>query len=483
MPMRKPVLILLLFMVFLAGCRKPGPDRPVSGFADVSRVASGKAVAVMMTAYRTTLFADGQDRSLLRIALTDSAGREITSASDTCRIYVDGDAQITPYGKKEILPVLTDTAGKEYAHCILEGGLCFLDLHAGKVPGKIKVEVACDTLWRSSHEIHSIPADMALLKPSKDQLRMPSRPVGRMIGADISFLPQLESRGMKFYDRGTEKDAMAILKDHGFNYIRLRIFVNPEKGKGYSPVEGFCDLQHSLAMARRIYDAGMNILLNFHYSDYWADPQQQNKPESWAALSFEALKDTMRTYTRDVLSAFSRQGTPVAMVQVGNEVNHGLLWPDGHISRMDNLAGLLRAGVEGVREADTSMLVMMHIALGGQNEEAVFWLDNMIARGVTFDVIGLSYYPRWHGTLDDLEANLADLAGRYHKYVNVVEYAAFRKEVNEIVFRLPGEMGKGTCIWEPLGWWVGLFDREGNATNEILIYNKLRENYLINPKP
>jgi beta-galactosidase len=322
-----------------------------------------------------------------------------------------------------------------------------------------------------------------LLKPDEDQIKKPVKTVDRMIGADISFLPQLEDRGAKFYDRGTEKDAIEILRDHGFNFIRLRIFVNPEKEKGYAPGEGYCGLAYTLKMARRIHDAGMSILLNFHYSDYWADPQQQNKPEAWAALDFETLKDTLRNYTRDVLLAFARQGTPPAMVQVGNEVNHGLLWPDGHISQLDNLAELLQAGVQGVQDADPEIPVMMHIALGGQNEEAVFWLDNMIARGVTFDVIGLSYYPRWHGTLDDLKANLLDLTERYHKYVNVVEYSAFRKEVNEIVFSLPDDMGRGTCIWEPLGWWVGLFDREGRAKNEILVYDELRDSYLINPQP
>jgi beta-galactosidase len=407
----------------------------------------------MMTAYRTTILADGQDRALLRVALTDSAGREITSAAGMIRIYVDGDARITLTGQKDPLTSQTDTAGRQYSETRLANGLCYLDLYAGTVPGKVKVEVMADTLWPSSHEIHTIPADVALLKPDPGQIVKPGKTIDRMIGADISFLPQLESRGLKFFDQGVEKDAIEILRDHGFNYIRLRIFVNPENENGYAPGEGYCGLAYTLGMAKRIHEAGMKILLNFHYSDYWADPQQQYKPEAWAELDFESLKDTLRAYTADVLRAFSAQGTPPAMVQVGNEVNHGLLWPDGHISQPDKLAELLRAGVEGVLAVDPEMPVMMHIALGGQNEEAVFWLDNMIARGVPFDVIGLSYYPRWHGTLDDLKANLLDLTERYHKYVNVVEYSIFRKEVNEIVFSLPEDMGKGTCIWEPLGRW------------------------------
>ena len=158
----------------------------------------------------------------------------------------------------------------------------------------------------------------------------------------------------------------------------------------------------------------------------------------------------MRTYTERSLRAFIAQGTPVAMVQVGNEINHGLLWPDGHISRLEALSELLKAGTEGVRAADPEIPVMMHLAVGGQNEEAIFWLNNMIARGVDFDIIGISYYPGWHGTLDDLFYNLNDLVTRYNKPVNIVEYSDFRREVNQIVFGLPDDLGKGSCIWEPL---------------------------------
>jgi hypothetical protein len=120
----------------------------------------------------------------------------------------------------------------------------------------------------------------------------------------------------------------------------------------------------------------------------------------------------------------------------------------------------------------------MHIALGGQNAEARFWLDNMIARGVQFDLIGLSYYPRWHGTLEDLSANLHDLIARYHKPVNVVEYSDFKRPVHEIVFGLPGDMGKGAAIWEPLGWRSGLFDREGNVTAGMRVFDSLRAEFL-----
>lgn len=121
---------------------------------------------------------------------------------------------------------------------------------------------------------------------------------------------------------------------------------------------------------------------------------------------------------------------------------------------------------------------MMHIALGGQNDEARFWLDNMLARGVKFDVIGIPYYPRWHGTLEDLHSNLHDLADRYNKPVNVVEYNDFKRTVNDIVFDLPDDMGRGTTIWEPLGFRSGLFDRQGNVTDLIDVYDELNAIYV-----
>jgi beta-galactosidase len=235
-------------------------------------------------------------------------------------------------------------------------------------------------------------------------------------------------------------------------------------------------------MATRIKDAGMKMLLDFHYSDYWADPQQQYKPHAWADLDFETLKDSVKTYTIKVLLALKQQGTFPAMVQIGNEINHGILWPDGHISHPDQLADLLKAGVEGVETVDKRLPVMMHLALGGQNDEALFWLDNMIARGVRFDIIGLSYYPRWHGTLADLKSNLRDLASRYNKPVIVAEYSDYKREVHDIIFSLPGDLGKGACIWEPLGWRSGLFDRNGEASGLFSVYDKLKENYLTLPE-
>lgn len=308
----------------------------------------------------------------------------------------------------------------------------------------------------------------------------PSADTARMLGADISFLPQLEARGEKFSVDGTQQDAIAILKEHGFNYIRLRIFVDPAAPKGYSPGKGFCDLRHTEEMARRIQKAHMGFLLDFHYSDTWADPSKQYKPAVWQHDDFAGLKRDIYRYTDSVISALKAQGTPPGIVQVGNEINHGMLWPDGRIDHPDTLAAFLRTAVSAVRAADPSIRIMLHIADGGQNAESRSFLDKMIARHVSFDLIGESYYPQWHGTLDDLRRNLTDLAGRYHQPIVVVEYSQHKKEVNDIVFGLPGHKGLGTFIWEPLNTWEALFDRQGGAKDSLLsIYPQVAAQYHI----
>jgi arabinogalactan endo-1,4-beta-galactosidase len=299
----------------------------------------------------------------------------------------------------------------------------------------------------------------------------PKRIPGKILGADISFLPQLEARGKKFYDHGVEKDAILILKDHGFNYIRLRIFNNPSADSGYSPDKGFCDLEHTLEMARRIKAAGMKFLLDFHYSDNWADPGKQFKPYAWRTYSFPQIKGELRSFTSFVLQNLKEQNTLPDMVQIGNEINHGIVWPDAEFSHVDKLADLLKSGIAGVRDVDSNVLIMLHIALGGQLEESRSFLDSILKRGVQFDIIGESYYPKWHGTIADLKKNLEFLADNYKQDVVVVEYSEFKQEVNDIAFHLPNNKGKGSFIWEPLNTWDAIFDKDGNANEKILVYD------------
>jgi arabinogalactan endo-1,4-beta-galactosidase len=295
-----------------------------------------------------------------------------------------------------------------------------------------------------------------------------------IVGADISWLQQQEDEGKRFSEHGVERDLLAILKDHGFNWIRLRLFNDPRADRGYSK-SGYCDLNHTLAMARRIKSAGFSLLLDFHYSDTWADPAHQRKPAAWADLHGAELEKAVHDYTRDVLAALKKQGTPADMVQIGNEISSGFLWPDGQVwttHRWDTFCGLLKAGLAGAKEADPSVHRMLHLALGGQNAKSRAFLDPIVAQGVEFDVIGQSYYPKWHGTLDDLKSNLTDLAARYHHDVIVVEYSVPNvTEINAIVRSLPDGRGLGAFIWEPIKWnGPALFDPTGRAKPEILAY-------------
>jgi arabinogalactan endo-1,4-beta-galactosidase len=176
-------------------------------------------------------------------------------------------------------------------------------------------------------------------------------------------------------------------------------------------------------MAKRLQANRIKLLVDFHYSDSWADPSKQNKPAAWSALDFERLKRALYEHTFDVCDRLKAQGTPPDMVQLGNEINSGMLWPDGHSNNWDNLAELLKEGFRAVKDCSPSTIVMLHIAEGGDNQLARWWFDNAIERSVPFDVIGISYYPYWHGTLLDLQNNLNHIALRYDKDIVVVETA------------------------------------------------------------
>ena len=301
----------------------------------------------------------------------------------------------------------------------------------------------------------------------------------KILGADISFLPQLEARGIKFTDNGVQKDAILILKDHGFNYIRLRIFNDPAADSGYSPHQGFCDLEHTKQMAKRIKAADMKFLLDFHYSDTWADPGKQFKPAAWKDLNIFLLAQAVHDYTVQVLTALQQQNTLPDMVQVGNEINHGILWPDGNVNQINYLASLLSAGTKAVREVDPKIKVMLHIACGGQNEESRALLDSMIDRNISFDVIGQSYYPKWHGTIADLQNNLNDLSKRFKQDIIVVEYSEHKQEVNDIAFGIQNKKMIGTFIWEPLNTWEKIFDKDGTSNKLIAVYDDIKAKYLV----
>jgi arabinogalactan endo-1,4-beta-galactosidase len=440
----------------------------------VSAQTTEPAAEIVVTPYKTTMLANGKDEARIKITAIDKNGKEVNTAQNQIDFVITGDASIT-----------TITNGKDKAHYPgkaphedLYNGQLTLILKAGKNKGIVKFEATAAGLKAGSTEIHTIQPGIAHPVTTGAPIAGNAIIKDKILGADISFLPQLESRGIKFTDiNGKEGDAIQILKYHGFNYIRLRIFDHPEQPKGYSPNKGFCDLPHTLQMAKRIKDAGMKFLLDFHYSDTWADPQRQDIPQAWAQADFKTLTDSVYTYTKMVLQTLKGQGTLPDMVQIGNEINHGMIWPDGAVNNLDSLATLIYAGVRATKEVDPQMAIMLHIALGGQNDEARFFIDNMLQRKVPFDVIGLSYYPKWHGTPADLQSNMADLARRYHKYVMVAEYSQLKQQVNDIAFTAPGDKALGSFIWEPLNTWESVFDKTGKANQLLDVYPGIAKKY------
>jgi beta-galactosidase len=445
---------------------------------------TGVPVEVVMTPYKTTMLADGQDVSVINLSAVDQQGREVPDANNMIRFVISGPGKIIGVGNG-------DPSSHEPDKCVdgawqrsLFNGKCQVIVQSTGAVGIIKFEAKAASLFTGSTDIITVsPASVSTVNIDKNyELKGEAakpREATKMVGADISFLPQLEDRGLKFSDNGVQKDAILILKDHGFNYVRLRIFNDPARDSGgYSPKRGFCDLEHTKQMAKRVKAAGMKLLLDFHYSDTWADPGKQYKPAAWKNLSFEDLKKALYDYTKKVMQELKDQGTVPDMVQAGNEINHGMVWPEGNVNNPDGLAQLINAGTAAVKSVDPNVVMMLHVALGGQNHESVNFIDNMIARGVSFDVIGESYYPKWHGTLDDLRDNLNDLVRRYNKDVIVVEYSALKEEVNKIAFELPDGKGKGTCIWEPLSTWERIFGNDGKSNELIKVYDELKNKYL-----
>ncbi len=236
-------------------------------------------------------------------------------------------------------------------------------------------------------------------------------------GADISSLKKSEDKGGRYRDAdGAPALALDVLHDHGLNYARLRVWVD-------SP-DGYHGRAQLLEMAQRLKAAGLELLVDFHYADSWADPGKQPKPRAWEDLDFTGLRAAVYAHTAEICNSLAAQGTPPAMVQIGNEITNGMLWPDGKNDRsFEPLAALLEAGIRAVHETVPEARVMLHVDNGGNNALYRWWFDNVLAQHVPFDLIGVSYYPYWHGTLADLQNNLDDIARRYGKDIVVVETA------------------------------------------------------------
>ena len=334
-------------------------------------------------------------------------------------------------------------------------------------------------------------------------------------GVDISSLPEHLDGREKFYTAdGRCVDPFELLKENNINSVRLRIWNDPglvEDAKGY------CDLGHTIWMAKKIKENDMHFMLDFHYSDFWADPGQQRKPHAWENLGFEELKEAVYTYTRDVLRTMEQEGCLPDIVQVGNEIRSGMLFPDGAVPNYKNLAELINAGIHAVREVSRDISVMIHLDQGGRFFYLKEWFDAVFAAGMEpIDAIGISFYSFWHGTFMDLKSSMEQLIERYQLPVYVVETAhpwrhcegehvsadlmktaglpagqEEQKKSLSLIMQIASEASKehptGVYYWEPLcipgrtyGTWdenMGMLDEHGKALCSFEAYRDFNPMY------
>lgn len=247
---------------------------------------------------------------------------------------------------------------------------------------------------------------------------------GMDFGADLSFTPQELAAGAHFTYNGHSGTPVTIMHEAGANYVRMRLWADPPAG--------YSDLATDLALARQVHAAGMKIYLDIMYSDFWADPTKQNIPAAWAGQGLAQLTATVKSYTTSVVSSFAKQGTPVDMVSIGNEIRNGILWPIGEINcdsgstcgGWANFTQLLKAGVAGANAGNPGghrLLILMHYDQGGSEALSQTFYSQLESYGVPFDVIGLSYYPFFHGPLAAMRANVDNLATTFHKPIVISE--------------------------------------------------------------
>ena len=367
-------------------------------------------------------------------------------------------------------------------------------------------------------------------------------------GVDVSMLSMVEGLGGKFYLNGVQGDALTILKNKGANYVRLKLWVDPYDAQGNPYGGGTNDFATTLALAKRAKALGMGVLINFRLSDWWTDPAKQIKPKAWSSLSYTALKTTVYNYVRDTLGAFQAEGIIPDMVQVGNEIPTGILHNDGKVGAgnkdFTQLVELLKSAISGVRaSAASNAKIILHLDHGGNNSLYLWWFGNVLGveANLDFDIIGLSYYPMWHGTMEGLQYNLNDISARYGKDVLIVETAYahtladgdgagnvfisgdevtggypatpqgqfdFMNDLESIILNVPNSRGLGYFYWEPTwlpvpgavwGTQAGvnyandsvtptntwdnltLFDFNGNALSSMVLLNQPTPNLISNP--
>lgn len=302
-------------------------------------------------------------------------------------------------------------------------------------------------------------------------------------GADISWCTEMEADGMKFYNTsGQETELFQLMRQIGMNAVRLRVWVNPENG--YGP---WCDKADVLVKARRAKAAGLNIMIDFHYSDYFADPGRQTRPAAWNGLSFDAIKTALANHTRDVLQALKDEGIEPLWVQVGNETTSGMVWPEGQIDwsksesqRWLNYVALSNAGYDAVKSVLPNAYVIVHH--DNAQSDNVWYYEAFKKYGGKLDMIGLSHYPdwdQWSQTNTAAATNLRKLYNKFHLPVMIVEtgYSTWDEPRAESVMKdlfskMDNEPGcAGILYWEPEvygGWEARLLQNDGTWSTKTM---------------
>jgi arabinogalactan endo-1,4-beta-galactosidase len=336
----------------------------------------------------------------------------------------------------------------------------------------------------------ALVAALALLAPR-------ARAADFAFGADISSARDLESRGLQLKDTdGKVKPEMEILQNHGYNWVRIRTCV-PEARLPQTA-------EYTIAMFQDAKKRGLKTLLDLHYSNAWADPTNEPTPAAWRDMTHEQRVKALFDYTSETITQMRLAGAMPDVIQVGNEIGNGMLWPDGKLpDHWDNFLDYLRAGINGIDAGRGNLprpKIMIHVDHGGNVAKTKYFFDHLKAAGIPFDIIGISFYPWSHGTLVDLRDNLYFMATTYHKPIILVETGYYYTEsryfreipgpfpetpegqkewleaVTDIVLQTPEQLGKGVFWWEPAGGrgltQRGYWDNEGNPQPVLDAFRK-----------
>ncbi|UPW19691.1 glycosyl hydrolase 53 family protein [Agarivorans sp. TSD2052] len=360
-------------------------------------------------------------------------------------------------------------------------------------------------------------------------------------GVDLSSIIEAESKGAKFYDQhGQAQDIFKILADHNVNWVRIRLWNKPydvywstELTKHQTPIQGAIgggtnDLATAIEIAKRAKKHNMQVSLDFHYSDFWADPKNQRIPGEWLNLDQAELEDALYQFTYNSLTNMQQQQVFPDMVQIGNEIDNGFVWPKGKTITSPAAIALIKAGITAAKDASQlakrPLPIMLHLGEGGNTEKLLNTFDSFAAAKLDYDIIGLSFYPYWHGDINTLQYNLSTLSQRYKKPVVVAEtayaytldnldntnnifgkqqqndggftasvqgQASALREIFNAVATVPAQQGLGVFYWEPAwlrgGWVTGqgnawenqaLFDLNGKVLASMNVFSLIHQDAL-----